>query len=339
MFDTPGLADGTGNEEEYLRKIKEKVTEFDVLIFCTEMTTRRIRSDDINTIKKLTEAFGSQLWEHAVVALTFANEVHPPRSEEGISPQEYFEERIRIFKKNFQVVIGNAGVGEEVVITIPFVATGDLSEPTLPGITNWMTAFWIATFKRLNRNAKAPFLLANIDRLYVSSCDQKVPRRVSSLRRNLPPAEFAERNQPRRQMNRRSFQGFELEDREHISGHNSDSDDESKNHRLKSHSMPRRRSRVPPKTKPKPKRSGKGQDVPAIDMDETAAKEVLMEVVCEVGKEASTLVGDLIKPGSGRVVGAIFSWIMKLIKRWLWNDSVKENDYAKVEDELKQEED
>ena len=34
VFDTPGLADGTGNEEEYLRKIKESVTDpFDVFSF------------------------------------------------------------------------------------------------------------------------------------------------------------------------------------------------------------------------------------------------------------------------------------------------------------------
>jgi len=54
VFDTPGLADGTGNEEEYLRKIKEKVTDFDVFIFCTEMNTTRFRNDDIKTVEKLT---------------------------------------------------------------------------------------------------------------------------------------------------------------------------------------------------------------------------------------------------------------------------------------------
>ena len=339
MFDTPGLADGTGNEEEYLRKIKEKATDFDVFIFCTEMTITRLRNDDINTIKKLTAAFGPQLWEHAVVALTFANVVQPPPNKRDVSLLEYFEERIRHFKKKIQDVIGNAGVREEVVITIPFVAAGDLTEPTLPGITNWITTFWIATFKRLNRNAKSPFLVANIDRLNISSYDQEVPRRARSLRRSLPPSEFAEGNQPRRQMHRRSFQGFELGDREHGSDYNTDSDEENKNRRLKSHSMPVRRSRAPPKTKPKPKRTGKGKDVPTIDMDQTAAKEVLMEVICEVGKEASTLVGEWIKPGSGRVVGTISGWIVKLVKRWLWNDSVKENDYVKKEDESEQEED
>lgn len=89
IVDTPGLADGTGNEEVYLKKIKENVTGFDAFIFCTEMSNRRIRNDDIITIQKLTEAFGPQLWEHAVVALTFANEVHPPPSNSDVTEQEF----------------------------------------------------------------------------------------------------------------------------------------------------------------------------------------------------------------------------------------------------------
>ena len=99
VFDTPGLADGTGNEEDYLEKIKEKVTVFDVFIFCTEMNTRRFRNDDIKTVQKLTEAFGSQLWEHAVVVLTFANEVYPPPGDKDANVQEFFDKRVRIFKK------------------------------------------------------------------------------------------------------------------------------------------------------------------------------------------------------------------------------------------------
>lgn len=66
MFDTPGLVEGERKDEEYLQEIKEKVTEFDVFIFCTEMDTERFRNDDTKTIQKLTEAFGPQLWEHAV---------------------------------------------------------------------------------------------------------------------------------------------------------------------------------------------------------------------------------------------------------------------------------
>lgn len=79
VFDTPGFADRDNKEEDYVKKIREKVTKFDVFVFCTEMNTTRFRDDDVKTIQKLTEAFGPQLWEHAVVGLTFANKVDPPR--------------------------------------------------------------------------------------------------------------------------------------------------------------------------------------------------------------------------------------------------------------------
>lgn len=176
VFDTPGLADDTGNEEEYLRKIKERVTDpCDVFIFCTEMNSRRFRNDDIKTVETLTATFGTQLWEHAVVALTFANKVLPPNKDatqkERIS---LFNERMRCFKKTIKDVLLKVGVAEKVVINVPFVATGDLCEPCLPGITNWQTVFWIATFKRLNRSARFPFLLLNKDRLKISSAEPDV---------------------------------------------------------------------------------------------------------------------------------------------------------------------
>lgn len=329
VYDTPGLADGTGNEEEYLRKIKDKITDFDAFIFCTEMNTQRFRTDDINTVKKLTKAFGPQLWEHAVVVLTFANEVHPPRSKRDVTLQEFFEDRMRRFKKKIWDVIKNAGVGEDVVITIPFVAAGDLSEPELPGIANWMTAFWIATFKRLNRSARSAFFLASIDRINFSACD--IPRRYHPSRRSLPPQEFAYEDKLKRQMMRRSFQGFELEDRQHGGDQNSDRDDDDELRRLKSHSMPVRRSRTPPLTKPKPKRTVRCTDAPKLDMNEPSAKEVFAEVIGEVGQEASKILGEYIRPGTGRFFGIVFSWIVRLIKKWLSNDSSEESGSEKDE--------
>ncbi|CAH3130398.1 unnamed protein product [Pocillopora meandrina] len=101
VFDTPGLADATGNDEEYLRKIKEKVTHFDLFLFCTEMTSKRFRTDDLETIKKLTEALGEKLWDHALVVLTFANEVSlSPTKKTADAPEvTVFNDRYLAFKK------------------------------------------------------------------------------------------------------------------------------------------------------------------------------------------------------------------------------------------------
>ena len=171
MFDTPGLADATGNDEEYLRKIKEKVTHFDLFLFCTEMTSKRFRTDDLETIKKLTEALGEKLWEHALVVLTFANEVSlsPTKTTDDVPEVTVFNDRYLAFKKAIKKHLVAIGVPEITVTNVPFTPAGELDDPRLPDREDWLTAFWIAAFKRINRNAKAAFLMANVDRILFSS--------------------------------------------------------------------------------------------------------------------------------------------------------------------------
>ena len=88
VFDTPGLADATGKDEEYVQKIQAMGIKFDLFLFCTEMNAIRFRNDDLETMKKLTMTLGRQLWDHAVVVLTFANEVHPSASQKANSVPE-----------------------------------------------------------------------------------------------------------------------------------------------------------------------------------------------------------------------------------------------------------
>ena len=171
MFDTPGLADATGSDEEYQQKIKEKVTHFDLFLFCTEMTSRRFRTDDLETMKKLTEALGEKLWEHALVVLTFANEVplSPAKKMVDVPEVTVFNNRFLDFKKAINKHLVAIGVPEITVTNVPFTPAGELDDPRLPDREDWLTAFWIAAFKRINRNAKAAFLMANIDRISLSS--------------------------------------------------------------------------------------------------------------------------------------------------------------------------
>ena len=51
---------------------------------------------------------------------------------------------------------------------LPLVPAGESTKPRLPDRDNWLTAVWIAAFKRINRNAKADFLQANFDRIKIS---------------------------------------------------------------------------------------------------------------------------------------------------------------------------
>ena len=170
VFDTPGLADATGNDEEYLRKIQAKEKKFDLFLFCTELNTVRFRNDDLETIKKLTSTLGPQLWNQAIVVFTFANEVRrsPSKKAKDKSEKDVFTDRFRGFKRKIQEALLDIGVPQEAVMNVPFVPAGDLDEPRLPDRNNWLTAFWIAAFKRITRDVKPAFLAANADRFAFS---------------------------------------------------------------------------------------------------------------------------------------------------------------------------
>ena len=168
VFDTPGLADTKGNDKEYIKKIKEKKIEFDLILFCTEMNGTRFRNDDLETMKKLSTTLGFQIWNHAVIALTFADMVFASASQKrkGVSDKEVFDEKFQGLKMTFrQALIHNCGVPEEVAIKVPFVPTGDSMQPRLPDRNDWKMAFWVTVFKRISKVAKAAFLLSSADRL------------------------------------------------------------------------------------------------------------------------------------------------------------------------------
>lgn len=336
IVDTPGLADGTGNEEVYLKKIKENVTGFDAFIFCTEMSNRRIRNDDIITIQKLTEAFGPQLWEHAVVALTFANEVHPAPSNSGVTEQEFFDDRLRKFKKKIQEVVLKVGVPEEAIIKVPFVPTGDVCERRLPSIENWIVCFWIATFKRLNRSAKPTFLLANIDRF---NC---VSERRGGLTSGISPPrpELMEGNQLQKQ----GFDHFHQSQRPW----DDQNADVNRDCRVlnRSQSLNEQKRQTPPKTLPKQKSEenrsrnerGSGPDTPVgIDLDEASTGEIMKEIISDVGNEGSRVLGDFIQSGTGNFLSAVFGWFMAFLKKWLQKKPSIKNEAVEEEKAEEQE--
>ena len=340
VFDTPGLAEGPRKDEEHLQEIKEKVTAFDVFIFCTEMDTERFRNDDINTIQKLTEAFGSQLWEHAVVALTFANRVRPPFSKKDMKEQDFFDQRYRMFKKKIQNVIKEVGVADEVLSFVPFVATGDLSEPRLPGIHNWVNAFWIATFKRLNGSAIPAFLIANINRFNrIASPDHEVPRNRS--RRSIPSGEQWGRKQFHGRVQRRSFQGFGLDHRDQD---NADDTYESEGDRRPfTRSLSLTETSEPPNTEPEPNTLGSGQGATnatlTLDLDEAFAKELFKTVLHLVCPEYVSMIFERPLPGIGQIPCIdLVLWLISLVKKF-WNIGVNESGSAEEEQEAEVEND
>jgi hypothetical protein len=78
IYDSPGLFDDKHNNEEYLKSIQG--TRFDLLLYCSPMNDPRVRQEDELTIEAISKIFNRQnIWEKAIIVLTFANEVRDPK--------------------------------------------------------------------------------------------------------------------------------------------------------------------------------------------------------------------------------------------------------------------
>ena len=103
VWDSPGLEDGTGNDETYLADIGSEITEeLDLVIFCLKMDETRLNSGDRGALKRLTERFGKNIWKNALIALTFANKVEHPAREDK---KAYFLENLASWRQVIQIFL------------------------------------------------------------------------------------------------------------------------------------------------------------------------------------------------------------------------------------------
>jgi hypothetical protein len=78
IYDSPGLFDDKHKNEEYLKSIQQ--IKFDLLLYCSPMNDPRVRQEDELTIEAISNIFQEQnLWDKAVIVLTFANLVKDPK--------------------------------------------------------------------------------------------------------------------------------------------------------------------------------------------------------------------------------------------------------------------
>lgn len=86
VWDSPGLQDGTGNEEKYIADMRKKCVAKDIdlhLICINVRDSVRFNRDspEVKALVKLTSVFGTAMWKHAVIALTYANELEEKNGE------------------------------------------------------------------------------------------------------------------------------------------------------------------------------------------------------------------------------------------------------------------
>ncbi|MEM8719368.1 MAG: GTPase [Cyanobacteria bacterium P01_G01_bin.39] len=148
VYDTPGLADSDGDNEAYLRLIESKVNRpIDCLWFVTHLDDTRVRTDEIDTIRHATIAFGKEIWNSSVIVFTRADKVDAEEYELHLS------ERTRLVRKEIEKV-----TSKTVADAIPSVAVNNLKSIN-PNGKPWLGNLFAKTFVRISEEALDGFMI------------------------------------------------------------------------------------------------------------------------------------------------------------------------------------
>ncbi|NJM72421.1 MAG: hypothetical protein HC862_20875 [Scytonema sp. RU_4_4] len=158
IVDTPGLADTSDKEQEYISSIKSAVPEPDCMWFVTPLGDNRVRDDERKTIKTISSAFGKQAWERAIIVFTYADKVD--RDEYN----EYLTERTRLIQEEIANYV-NTNIAQQ----IPSVAVannpkGGKPLPTPEGEL-WLNELYTTVIKRISDRGLLSIVLATAPRL------------------------------------------------------------------------------------------------------------------------------------------------------------------------------
>lgn len=172
VWDSPGLQDGTGNEQKYIEDMQNKgCASSDLFLYCTKMDDTRFAKEENDAIRKITIGLSQQMWENAVFVLTYANRVEknyrskPIPEDKTKQDKEYFKYRMAEFDAKLRKAVVNAGVDEKVAAMIPVVPTGYDTEQGLPDRDNWLSPLWYVSILRMKEKSQPALLKANINRI------------------------------------------------------------------------------------------------------------------------------------------------------------------------------
>ena len=121
IYDSPGLQDGTDNEENYLREMYETCHDVDIVIYCIDMTISRYAVPEIRSAELLTERFGREFWKRCVFVMTKANCVWVPRDRD---PLTYHKNLYKNLSQVFRSHLMKQGVSSSIASSILAVAAG-----------------------------------------------------------------------------------------------------------------------------------------------------------------------------------------------------------------------
>ena len=160
FWNSPGIYDNALSEEDKVRKLGDLLDSIDVVIYSMRMDDTRMRPEDIEIMRKLTQTFGASLWSKGVVVLTFANRVNYLDKHQTMRrSKEHSTKRARQWEEHIREVLVKEGLSDGILRSIPYVPAGHSVEPQLfPGEEPWRTILMDAISGRVSVDVRATVL-------------------------------------------------------------------------------------------------------------------------------------------------------------------------------------
>ncbi len=173
IWDTPGL-EGSEVDKNYLEDIKKKCSDFDIFLYCIKANeTRAIELfGERSSLLKYTEIFGLELWENAVVALTFSNKIEENLEEDAevnskkikIDVKGEFKKKIDEWETKIRSTLEKI-IDTGIAKRVPVLPTGDAECENLPGYDFWLSRLYVNFEDRMKEEGKSGSLKINQHRL------------------------------------------------------------------------------------------------------------------------------------------------------------------------------
>lgn len=149
ICDSPGFRDNEFSDEKYMKMLRLKCHDPDLMLFIVSLRETRWTADQVETINKVNDAMGKEIWQNSVLVLSFANEENDPK-------------RKNEFQKEFIDLLHNISVSKNVIDTIPVALAGKKSEGLhLPkhGVQFWFTQLFIDSLEQVKKKGTRAFAL------------------------------------------------------------------------------------------------------------------------------------------------------------------------------------
>lgn len=183
VWDSPGLQDGLNQEDTYLNNIeaccKDKI---DLFIYCVSMENNRFvdGNRDIDSMLKLTEKLGKEIWNNAVFILTCANRfitakksTFPETEESDVKIKDIFYKRLEEWKRVVRKCLQDKlHLPTETIEKLPILPAGRKRPPLLlkgEFESAWLSKLWMESLLVTKHDAQPALIKMNLQRLTTAS--------------------------------------------------------------------------------------------------------------------------------------------------------------------------